>query len=235
MLYAVGDIHGEVDLLDRLIEEIRLDARGSLDTNNKLVFVGDYIDRGPSSFEVIERVMAGFDGFETVCIRGNHEQAMLELCRKHNKTMGKDWLTKAFGGMKTLKSYGIKPRSVRSALSSSRKLSKVLEPIPLAHLEFIENMPLLHQEHGYLFVHAGIRPGITLECQRDVDLMWIGSDFTKSKFNHGYIVVHGHSCKKKPQMKKNRIGIDTGAFSKGCLTAVALNGHNKPRFIQVRK
>lgn len=235
MLYAVGDIHGEAVLLDRLIEEIRLDARGSLDRNNKLVFIGDYIDRGPSSFEVMERVMAGFDGFETVCIRGNHEQAMLELCRKHNKAMGKDWLAKSFGGAHTLKSYGIKPRTVRSALHSSRKLAKVLEPIPTTHLEFIERMPLIHQEYGYLFVHAGIRPGITLESQRDVDLMWIGSDFTKSKSNHGYMVVHGHSVKRKPQLKRNRIGIDTGAFAKGCLTAVALNGRNRPRFIQVRK
>jgi serine/threonine protein phosphatase 1 len=234
MIYAVGDIHGELDLLEQLLEEIRVDARGYGSEEHKIVFVGDYIDRGASSAAVLDRVKGGVDGFETVCLRGNHEQAMLEVCRNHDISVAKTWLTKMIGGCETLKSYDVDPLDIKPALKSEQKLADILVSIPEDHLRFIEDMPLTHIDGKYLFVHAGIRPGIALEAQQEDDLLWIRRDFTTSRIDHGYIVVHGHSWKKRPQNRKNRIGIDTGAFATGRLTAVALNGASKPRFIQVR-
>lgn len=232
MIYAVGDIHGELGLLDQLMEKIRLDARGYPDEPHTLIFIGDYIDRGPQSRSVLERVMAGFEGFKVVCLRGNHEQAMLEVCRRRNGDVAKTWMSRTIGGSETLRSYGIEPKAVKSAVKSEDRLEAVLAPIPDAHLSFIENLPLTHLEDGLLFVHAGIRPGIALEAQREDDLMWIRKEFTTSRHDHGYVVVHGHTWRRRPVVRKNRVGIDTGAFATGRLTAAVFEGKRKPRFIQ---
>ena len=235
MIYAVGDIHGELDLLDHLIGKIRIDASGSDDSSHKLIFVGDYIDRGPSSRQVLERVMAGFDGFETICLRGNHEQAMLEVCDRHDKEIAKVWLSKVIGGTETLESYGIDRKIMKSCLKKTETFWPLLQDVPRTHIDFIQSMPLTHVDGKYLFVHAGLRPGIALEAQRDDDLLWIRKDFTTSRHKHGYVVVHGHTWKRRPQLRKNRIGIDTGAFATGRLTAVALQDGKKPRFLYVKK
>ena len=105
--------------------------------------------------------------------------------------------------------------------------------MPDRHLDFIESMPLMHMEGKYLFVHAGIRPGVELDAQMEDDLLWIRKEFTLSRLDHGFIVVHGHTWKRRPQVRKNRIGIDTGAYSTGRLTAAVLDEKRKPRFIRV--
>lgn len=235
MIYAVGDIHGEMDLLDHLIGKIRVDARRSDETSNKLVFVGDYIDRGPSSRQVLERVMEGFEDFETVCLRGNHEQAMLEVCDRHDKGIAKVWLSKTIGGTETLESYGIDRKAMKSGLKKPDTFWPLLEDVPRSHVQFLQSLPLTHIDGKFLFVHAGIRPGIALEAQRDDDLLWIRREFTSSRHDHGFVVVHGHSWKRRPQMRKNRIGIDTGAYATGRLSAVALEEGKKPRFIHVKQ
>lgn len=233
MIYAVGDIHGELDLLDQLMVKIRADARGYLNQDNKLIFVGDYIDRGPASRAVLDRVITGFEGFETICLRGNHEQAMLEVCRGCDGSIAKTWLSKTVGGGETLQSYGIDPKLLRSSLKVPDELKSLLASIPETHLKFIESMPLTHIDGRFLFVHAGVRPGVDLEAQLRDDLLWIRKDFTTSRFDHGYVVVHGHTWRRRPVLRKNRIGIDTGAFATGRLTAVALDQKRKPRFLRV--
>ena len=235
MIYAVGDIHGELDLLDQLVSKIRDDARRDRGSPHKLIFVGDYIDRGSSSRQVLDRVMAGFDGFKTICLRGNHEQAMYEACSQHDCSVAKVWLSKTIGGLETLESYGLNRKEVRTALKTPETFWPMLSKVPEAHLEFIRSLPLTHIEGKYLFVHAGIRPGIALEAQRDDDLLWIRKEFTSSRYDHGYVVVHGHSWKRRPQVRKNRIGIDTGAYATGRLSAVALAEGKKPRILQVRE
>lgn len=235
MIYAVGDIHGELDLLDQLVGQIRMDAHRSGNASPKVIFIGDYVDRGPSSREVMDRIISGFEGLDCLFLRGNHEQAMLEVCEAHDAGIAKIWLSNTIGGMETLESYGFDRKEIKAALKTPDAFFALMEGVPKAHLEFIRSMPLTHIEGPWLFVHAGIRPGIALEAQREEDLLWIRRDFTLSRHKHDHIVVHGHSWKRRPQVRRNRIGIDTGAYSTGKLTAVVLEEKKKPRFLFAKR
>lgn len=219
-LYCVGDIHGRCDLLRELHGRMVADGAG-FEGAKKLVYLGDYIDRGPNSREVIDEVLeARLEGFDTVCLLGNHEQTLLDFLDYPNEAAG--WL--AWGGRETLASYGVPmpagfrppdPVALRDALRVR---------IPESHVEFLQQMPLLHVEGDYVFVHAGIRPGVPLQEQGKSDLLWIRQDFTGSTEWHGHVVVHGHSISEEVEMLPNRIGIDTGAFCTGVLTALVLEG-----------
>jgi serine/threonine protein phosphatase 1 len=231
-IYAVGDIHGRVDLLDRLLVRIGTDAakQGRSDLRKVVVFLGDLIDRGPNSREVVERLRNGppdhpaWAGFEWIVLRGNHESAMLDFLI--DPAAGPMWLQN--GGLATITSYvGRLPDPVPGPEWLVRLRQALAEAVPAAHRQFLSNLPVSHEEGDYLFVHAGVRPGVPLDRQEASDLLWIRGEFLNSRSDHGRIIVHGHTVTREPEVRDNRIGIDTGAFATGRLTALVLEGTSR--------
>ncbi|HEY9163251.1 MAG TPA: metallophosphoesterase family protein [Magnetovibrio sp.] len=223
-VYAIGDIHGRLDLLDALLEQIRLDAN-AMDAPKRLVLVllGDLIDRGPDSQGVVQRTLdlayhQILDGFEVHALMGNHEHAMLQFLAGDGD--GAIWL--ANGGRETLMSYGIAVKQGGKPVNSERLRRALLDALPLAHRRLLRGLSLSHVEGGYAFVHAGIRPGVPWEAQSVEDLLWIRRDFTDSDQNFGCFVVHGHSARDTPDVRANRANIDTRAWSSGVLTCLVL-------------
>lgn len=222
-IYAVGDIHGRLDLLLQLQRLIAADAAASSARRRVLVYIGDYIDRGPDSAGVLDLLLDHpLAGFEIVHLLGNHEDTLLQF--PDDLTVGPSWLT--YGGVQTLASYLIDaaPGSWRDEQELRRLQGEVRRRVPRRHTTFLRGLPLTHIEGDYLFVHAGIRPGIPLDQQERDDLLWIRDPFLQSSADHGKIVVHGHTIAAAPEERPNRIGIDTGAFHSGCLTCVVLEG-----------
>jgi serine/threonine protein phosphatase 1 len=217
-IYAIGDVHGCSDLLTKLLTKIRSDAARA-PVEPLLVFLGDYVDRGPDSRGVLDLVLAGVPGFETVRLRGNHEDLMRAWLFGGDRNMAACWMVN--GAAATLRSYG---------LPSVASPAEARAAIPEAHKAFIySGGTCLHDAEPYLFVHAGILPGVPVERQTVEALTWIRSDFLESDADHGRIVVHGHSPAEEPEVMANRIGIDTGAFFTDRLTCLALG--NGRRFI----
>ena len=222
-IYAIGDIHGRLDLLLRLQALIAGDAARSTAPRRVLVYIGDYIDRGPNSAGVLDLLLdRPLPGFEIVHLLGNHEDTLLQF--PDDMSVGPSWLT--YGGVQTLESYDIEvsPGSWRDERELRRLQGEVRRRVPRRHVEFMRNLPLTHLEGDYLFVHAGIRPGVPLERQERDDLLWIRDEFLRSSKDHGKIVVHGHTISEAPDVQPNRIGIDTGAFHTDRLTCVVLDG-----------
>lgn len=223
VVYAVGDVHGRADLLDRLHEKIAADAAQRPQARRVLVYLGDYVDRGLESRQVIERLVdPPADGFERVFLMGNHEDAMVQFLE--DTQIGPSWLS--FGGDATLYSYGVDvyaapPEGVDRLEHIQAQLRAVL---PESHRAFLDALVTSHLEGDYMFVHAGVRPGVPLHMQTGNDLMWIRDEFLYSRKDFGKVIVHGHSIETKPVVQSNRIGIDTGAFATGVLTALALAG-----------
>jgi serine/threonine protein phosphatase 1 len=216
-LYAIGDVHGRLDLLCALERLIADDCAAAAATRKIVVYLGDYVDRGNQSREVVDWLIERpLPGFERVLLLGNHEESMLQFLV--DVQIGPAWL--GFGGAATLLSYGIKPPS------SDRDLIRVQEELraklPARHLAFLRGLPLCHVEGDYYFVHAGIRPGVPLDAQRPADMLWIRDEFLHSRRDFGKIVVHGHTITETPEIRPNRIGIDTGAFASGTLTSLVL-------------
>jgi len=223
VVYAVGDIHGRADLLDRLHEKIAADAAGRPQPRRVLVYLGDYVDRGLESRQVIDRLIAPpDDGFERVFLKGNHEDAMLQFL--DDVAIGASWM--GFGGDATLYSYGVDVYGTppEGADRLEHIQGQLRAALPDDHRAFLEGLVTSHDEGDYMFVHAGVRPGVPLHMQSAADLMWIRDDFLYSRKDFGKVVVHGHSIETKPVVQANRIGIDTGAFATGVLTALALQG-----------
>ncbi len=228
--YAIGDIHGRLDLLEDLLVRIFEDARQHQgDRARSLVFLGDYIDRGSESRGVVERLLDDpMQGFTKVYLMGNHEEAMLAFLE--GLSDGLDWLS--FGGLETLMSYGVPLRSMPRSEDAVLDLRRALaEAVPQTHLDFFRNCTLHHSIGDYLFVHAGVRPGVALERQSPTDLMWIRDEFLRSRVPlAGRVVVHGHTICDLPQNREHRINIDTGAFVSGRLTCLVLRD-NERRFL----
>ncbi len=217
-VYAVGDIHGRADLLAALLEKIRADAG---DRPSTLIFLGDYVDRGPASKEVVELLLnLDWPGWEIVCLRGNHEETLLQFLRDPDTYLA--W--RPYGAADTLWSYGVKPPSFSSAAEILRAQEDFAAKLPRRHLAFFMELPFTHSVGGYYFAHAGVRPGIALHQQRSEDLLWIRDEFLLSDASFGKVVVHGHSPSEEPVVRRNRIGIDTGAYATHRLTAVRLAG-----------
>ncbi len=223
-VYAVGDIHGRKDLLDRLLGMILRDAQRSRAGRRLIVFLGDYVDRGGQSRAVVETLLAGppstpqWAGFRWLCLKGNHEEAMLRFL--DDLSIGPAWL--ANGGLETVEDYAGERGLDDSDLVGLQV--RLRRSLPSRHAEFLAQLPLTHVEGDYLFVHAGIRPGVPWDAQNPRDLMWIRGDFLSSNADHGKMVVHGHSIAKIPESRRNRIGIDTGAYASGRLTALVVEG-----------
>jgi serine/threonine protein phosphatase 1 len=219
-VYAIGDIHGRDDLLAALIEAIRADAAGC--PRNLLVCLGDYVDRGPASAAVIERLSRfEAEGFTLVPLRGNHEHLMLQFLADPDE--GGPWL--ANGAAATLASYGVPVGSGWPERFRYEPLRDALaRNLPTHHRRFLDTLAAYHAVGDYLFVHAGIRPGVPLDRQDAQDLIWIRGAFLNATGGFGPLVVHGHTIAAEPQLRQNRIGIDTGAFMTGRLTALAITG-----------
>jgi len=229
-IYAIGDVHGRLDLLTRLHALIAADAAGAPVQRRVIVHLGDYVDRGPDSRGVIELLMQPPPaGFESVHLLGNHEDYMLQFLE--HAEVGPHW--GAYGGLATLASYGVRPPSgfMPSVADFETARRALADTIPAAHLDFLRGLKLTHAEGGYLFVHAGVKPGVALADQQAEDLLWIRDEFLDSADDFGACVVHGHTIVETPEQHANRIAIDTGAFATGALTALVLDGAER-RFIQ---
>ena len=219
--YVVGDIHGRLDLLDALLARIHADLDRRPARKTLLVFVGDLIDRGPASAQVVERLRTyRRHGIRPVFLLGNHEEVLLRILAGDSSLIA-SWLQ--FGGAECLKSYGLSLRQLRG-LSNDEAVAKVRQAIPSEHAEFLKSFIDTCRFGDYLLVHAGIRPGIELDQQRQTDLRWIREPFLFDETDHGFIVVHGHTISQEIDERPNRIGIDTGAYRTGILTALAIDG-----------
>ena len=222
--YAVGDVHGRLDLLDALLGSIERDIKSRPHRKTLLIFLGDVIDRGPDSSGVIERLRT----FENPLVKpyflaGNHEEVLLRILAGERGVLS-DWLK--FGGRECLNSYGLDPRSLD--LNSERSsLTAVKRAIPPEHARFLASFCDTLSFGDYLFVHAGIRPGVDLSLQTQTDLRWIRSPFLEGAEDHGQVIVHGHSITSTVDERPNRIGIDTGAYRTGVLTALAVEGEKR--------
>jgi serine/threonine protein phosphatase 1 len=232
-IYAVGDIHGRADLLAKIHKRIGADAAKRAPGKRKIVvYLGDYIDRGAGSRQVIELLLhSPLEGFEAVHLKGNHEDYMVDFLEGRGDGMG--WLFN--GGEATIASYGVAPAGSNylqaGGLDDLRDALRAA--VPEDHRAFLADLKLHHREGGYLFVHAGIRPGIPMTYQSDDDLMWIRGEFLDFRADHDCRVVHGHTVTWSPEVRPNRIGIDTGAYVSGALTCLVIEGA-ETRFLTAR-
>ena len=233
LIYAVGDIHGRYDLLTRLLAKLARDsARRAGAGRPMLIFCGDYIDRGPQSAEVVEAVLWLRENtrFELRALKGNHEQGLLDFLDRPLAAAG--WL--GVGGMETLESYGVTAPDLDDEVGLARARRDLLSRMPASHLQFFEALEPMAVVGDYAFVHAGIRPGLPLAEQQERDLLWIRGPFLEAEGPFEKIIVHGHSwLGPEPQRLPHRLGIDTGAYQTGVLTAVRLDAEGAS-FIQAR-
>ncbi len=220
VVYAIGDIHGRLDLLHQMEEKIQRDA-ATVDADRRvMVYLGDYIDRGDDSYGVIEHLLQPPPNpFDRFCLIGNHESYLLRYF--DDSSVAAAWM--ANGGRETLTSYGISPPDEFAADGWPERVQAELRTrLPRAHAEFLRALELSHREGDYLFVHAGVRPGVALDQQDPDDLIWIRKEFLSDQRDFGAVVVHGHSIRPEPENLPNRIGIDTGAYRTGRLTCAVL-------------
>ena len=220
-VYAIGDIHGRDDLLEALLAKIDADDAGRSRAETQIIFLGDLPDRGPTSRQVIERAMALADARpDTVFLKGNHEELLIRVWDGDRQTAS---TFHRAGGRETLMSYGVTAEQY-----DGWDLGDVTEAtgrvVPKAHIDFLRSFRPAYRLGDYFFAHAGVRPGIALDDQEEKDLRWIRAEFIESTADFGAVVVHGHTIRDDVEERANRIGIDTGAYASGRLTAVGLEG-----------
>lgn len=223
-LYCIGDIHGRLDLLQEVHRKIAADV-SDYDGIKILVYLGDYIDRGAQSKQVIDCLLDdNFPDFEKVFLMGNHEQVLLQFLSSKDASIAHEWFK--FGGLSTLASYGVNLRGIPTTKDLERLRTEFREKFSAAHRNFFERLALNYEIGGYFFVHAGVRPKIKLHRQRPEDMLWIREEFLNSGVFHGRVIVHGHSVSDEPEIRPNRIGLDTGAYATGRLTCAVFEGLN---------
>ncbi|MCD1616982.1 serine/threonine protein phosphatase [Salipiger manganoxidans] len=209
-IFAIGDIHGQIDRLHEALEMIERDA----DRDAPVVFLGDYVDRGPDSRAVIDTLMRGqAEGRPWTCLMGNHDRYVLRfldnpLYDDPQTSRPLLWTDPPLGGRATLASYGVDVDD-RRPLEAIR--DDAAEAIPQAHLDWIAALPRLHEADHQIFVHAGLRPGVPLDAQAEDDLIWIRKPFLETEHDWGRLVVHGHTALDFPQLYANRLNLDGGA------------------------
>jgi serine/threonine protein phosphatase 1 len=217
-LYAIGDIHGRLDLLDEVLARIDADMAAHPTSNATRIFLGDYIDRGPDSKRVLDRLISCCVAQPTVCLMGNHEAYLREFLK--NPDVLSVW--RRYGGLETLLSYGLAPTMKTEAQEYRRLASDLNRLLPSSHREFLSGLKEYFICGDFFFVHAGVRPGISLTEQSEDDLLWIREDFLQCEDDLGKVVVHGHTPVLEPDVRPNRINIDTGAYATGRLTCLVL-------------
>lgn len=228
--YGVGDIHGRLDLLDDLLEQIEDDIRRRPCRKHYIVFLGDLIDRGPDSAGVVERLRTYRPAdARPVFLAGNHEEVLLRVVDGEPEIM-EHWLK--FGGSECVASYGVEPARL-AGLTDAEASRLVRDAVPREHVEFIRGFGDTFRFGSYLFVHAGIRPGIALEQQNQRDLRWIREPFLSDTKGHGFVIVHGHTIVEAVEEKANRVAIDTGAVHSGVLTAIVVEETSR-RFLATK-
>ena len=222
-IYAIGDIHGRADLLVDLLDRIDRDHAARSPARRSLIFLGDLVDRGPGSAQAVDIVRDLCARGEARLLKGNHEEIFVAAARGDPKAAR---ALVAIGGMSTIESYGIAREEAESG-GYTRLGELLLERIPREHVDFLadaEDSILIGDD---LFVHAGIKPGVAIDQQRKKDMRWIRDEFLNHKRDHGVMVVHGHTVREEIDERDNRIGIDTGAFTTGILTAIGLENDQR--------
>ncbi|GAA0731359.1 metallophosphoesterase family protein [Sphingomonas japonica] len=223
-IYAIGDVHGCIDQLDDLLARIAVDDAARPAASTSVIFLGDLIDRGPASATVVERVIGLAQASDRVkLILGNHEEIFLEAARG-KASAAKSLL--AIGGYATLASYGITSEEADHG-SFEDLAATLLQRIPRSHVDFLARGRQSIRSGDYLFVHAGIRPGRALDAQNVRDLRWIREPFLSAVRNDGMMVVHGHTPTRDVDIREDRIGVDTGAYMSGTLTAIGIEGRER--------
>jgi serine/threonine protein phosphatase 1 len=224
-LYAIGDIHGHLDLLHQVHDLIAADmARHGA---GPVVHVGDLVDRGPDSRGVIDALMAGLErGEDWVVLKGNHDRMFWRFLRDPSELepglrSDLSWLHPRLGGADTLRSYGVANAADRPVAAVH---AEAREGVPKAHLDFIAALPSLHIAGDCAFVHAGVRPGVALDLQTETDLIWLREPFLSETASHGPLIVHGHTAIDRPRHYGNRLNLDSGAAYGGPLSAVVVEG-----------
>jgi serine/threonine protein phosphatase 1 len=233
LVYAVGDVHGRLDVLGPLLHDIAEDAVAARPAEPPLlIFLGDYVDRGPASKGVVDLIlqMRSWAKFEVRALKGNHEEALLQFLAEPG--FGQTWLD--HGGAATLAAYGVQPPAQRTdpaAWAAAR--DAFAKALPAEHKLFYEGLELMVTVGDYAFVHAGVRPGVPLDQQAERDLLWIRQEFLAERGRFEKVIVHGHTPMEAPQLTPFRLGVDTGAYATGVLTAVRLEGETQ-RVMQAR-
>ena len=233
VVYAIGDVHGCSDLLEQIHAGIDHDARLRKATRHVVVYLGDYFSRGVDSRAVVERVLTWRPpGWEIVTLKGNHEDLIVRFLDGDLRT-GMHWFD--YGGVEALAHYGIPIADpvARDETTAAAMRELLLYALPTDHVGFLLGLSASHREGGYFFAHGGVLPGVPLEAQSERDLIWIRKRFLHSEADHGAVVVHGHCISAEPEVRPNRIGIDTGAFESGILTCLVLDGEERS-FLQTQ-
>lgn len=224
--YAIGDIHGHLDLLQAAHERIATDMAQNGPAT--VVHVGDLVDRGPDSRGVVDFLARGIaEGADWIVLKGNHDRMFTRFLRDPTEPepglrADLSWLHPRLGGADTLASYGVRSAADRPVLPVH---AEAVDFVPARHRQFLETRPTWHRIGEVLFVHAGIRPGVAMEDQTEDDLVWIRQPFLEDPRDHGFLVVHGHTAIPAPHNHGNRVNIDSSAAYGGPLTAIALEGH----------
>jgi serine/threonine protein phosphatase 1 len=219
-LYAIGDIHGRADLLRQVFTKIDADLMNRPATKAVEVFLGDYIDRGPQSRQVIDSLIDRKQRRRVICLKGNHEDYIRGFLR--DPWVFDDW--RQYGALETLMSYGLAPKlfaDLRTDREKAELANVLLQSLPPAHRRFFASLPVTFSCGDFLFVHAGVKPGVPLDNQKEDDLLWIRDDFLLCEDDFGKVIVHGHTPVREPDFRSNRINIDTGAYATGRLTCAA--------------
>jgi serine/threonine protein phosphatase 1 len=218
-VYAVGDIHGRADLLADLFNRIDADRANSPPIRAIEIYLGDLIDRGPASRTVIDLLTERQERRQIVCLKGNHEELALRFLA--DPSLFGTWAR--LGGRETLMSYGLTPR-VRNFDEEAALARAFGSALPPGHRVFLTGLPVFYTSGDFLFVHAGIKPGVALDRQREIDLLWIRDEFLDWDAPFEKMVVHGHTPVLEPEFRSNRINIDTGAYATGKLTCLRIEG-----------
>ncbi|KQN09619.1 serine/threonine protein phosphatase [Sphingobium sp. Leaf26] len=223
-VYAIGDVHGCAGLLDQLLAMIGQDDGDRDRKPISLILLGDLIDRGPNSRGVVERAMALMaSGGDVHCLKGNHEEVFVLAARGDGRALP---VFRRMEGETTLASYGLDPALFR--VMTDQEIADWMERhVPRSHVDFLDALPDSIAIGDYLFVHAGIRPDVPIEAQNAADLRWIRREFLEHRGRHPHMVIHGHSISPDVEERAERIGIDTGAFLSGRLTAIGLEGTDR--------
>jgi serine/threonine protein phosphatase 1 len=219
-IYAVSDIHGCADLLQDVFAAIDHHLAHAGSARALHVFLGDYIDRGPASRQTIDLLIERSRRHESIFLKGNHEAFLFEVLQ--NASRLEAW--KQYGGFQTLMSYGLVPSIKPDRDEQNELVRALLDCMPNHHRSFFSNLRSSFSCGDFFFAHAGVKPGVPLRRQREEDLLWIRDEFLQSEEDFGKFVVHGHTPVSKPEIRPNRINIDTGAYATGILTLLTIQG-----------